>query len=658
MAKKQKRARSAPEAPAHAAIAGPKTTSEPAKTVDAPPSATAETAEPTSLRSSTASERRSVIGARLAIVLAALAAFVGVLDNGVLSNWDDERFLRDPDVVHPSPAAFWHLFTEIRFEAYHPLHRLSYWIDVPWVGAEGAFAASVIHGVSLALWILVLLIAFEVLRRLDFSPVAACVATLAFGIHPLAVEVVAWASCRKDILALGFSLAAVLAHLRTSMPSRPWHDRAAWLSRVLYLCAALSKTSVLPLPLALIAVDLWMGRRKPKDAVLYQTPALLLGLALAAVVIWVWVTNNMIQSAGTDAEPFDWALVPATVHHILEACLFPIRLAAMYPLLRYQPVPLWKGLLAILLLAGAIAMAYRGRGTKTGRRVGFGLTWAVIFMLPVLNLIPMFMQWQDRYCVTPLFGLALGLGAIVDALGLDALERGSTRPARLVPPLALAAVVLLPLGWLTTIQVETWQDGAHLWGNATRRYPRAHHAWMRLGESRRARRDYGGALRAYVHAIDIAPEMRMAHAGFLHCLGLRDEMREDLSPSRALLFAERFARDADDPDVLRSLAGEMVEAGYRDAATYVLARSLDLDPVSDERIESAISFHLGQRSIWLARFYLSRLHRRPVLRDVSAFWDAERERLGMISDEEMERRREGGAPERDEGGPVVIPIGD
>ncbi len=644
---KKKRARSA-EGPASS-----DTTARP-ESAAAPPIASTSAAPPPDPQT----ERRSILGARLAILFGALAAFVGTLDNEVLVNWDDERFLYDPDVVSPSPTALLHIFTEVRFEAYHPLHRLSYWLDVPWVGAEGPFAAMVIHAVSLALWIIVLFVAFDLLRKLGLRPAAACIATLAFGIHPLAVEVVAWASCRKDILALGFSFAALSAHLDTSIPSRPWHDRRAWISRSFFLLAALSKTSVLPLPLAMIACDWWLGRRSAKDALRYQLPALLLAIGLGVVVILVWIDNDMIQNRGTDAEPFHPWLIPATIHHILEASLFPVRLSALYPMFRHDPTPAWKGLLAIALLGLALAMAYQHRRTPVAARVGFGITWFVLFVLPVANIIPMFMQWQDRYCVAPMFGLALALGAIVEHLATSAATTQASPLAQRSPQLVIAAVVLLPLGWLTTHQVETWSDGSHLWGNATRRYPRSNYAWVKLGEIRRRRGDVDAAIRAYARAIEVAPELRLASAGFLYCLGLRDEARHDLSPSQALAFSERYAVQADEADRLRTLAGEMVDAGYRDAATYVLARSLDIDPVSDERIERAVSFHLRQGSIWLARFYLSRLTRRPVMIDVSAFWEAERERLGLISDEELERRREGGAPEREEGDPIVIPIGD
>lgn len=583
--------------------------------------------------------------ARFAIVLAAFAAFVGTLDNALQANWDDERFLADPDVLSPSLGGLVGFFSEVRFEAYHPLHLLSYWIDVPWVGTEGPLAASVIHGVNLALWIGALWIGFEVFRKLGLTPLAATVGVLAFGIHPLAVEVVCWAACRKDILAIGLSLAATYFHLRAAPDADPIRDRDAWISRAFFVLAALSKSSALTLPLALLAIDLWQGRRSLRAAVLQQVPMLVIALGLGGVVIWVWTQHAMIRNTGTDAANYTPDLVPATLFHLLETSVWPMRLSAMYPLHRHAPTPAYASLAAIAILVLGLGIAYQQRSKPAYARVGIGLSWFLAFALPVLNIVPTYFQWQDRYGVAALIGLAFLLGTAIDALRTDDVRETAIRLG------VTAAVFLLPLAHRTVAQVETWSDANHLWGNATRAQPDAYFAWVKLGECRRNRGDIEGSLRALARAVEIAPEMRLGHAGLLYSLALRDEQREDLAPTQALMLANRFVLHPDDPERLREMAAEMVDDGYHDAALYVLGRSLDLDPVSDDRIENAISHHLRAGNLWLARFYLSRLGRRPIQRDVTGFWAAERERLGLMTDEEREAEHAD-----DDGGPIVIPV--
>ena len=51
--------------------------------------------------------------------------------------------------------------------------------------------------------------------------VAAAIATGLFAVHPLRVEVVAWASCQPYLPSVGFAMLAVLAYLRVVDDRRP-----------------------------------------------------------------------------------------------------------------------------------------------------------------------------------------------------------------------------------------------------------------------------------------------------------------------------------------------------------------------------------------------------------------------------------------------------
>lgn len=75
--------------------------------------------------------------------------------------------------------------------------------------------------------------------------------------------------------------------------------------------------------------------------------------------------------------------------------------------------------------------------------------------------------------------------------------------------------------------------------------------------------------------------------------------------------SNRYHGAIDDPTALRSLAGEMAEAGYRDAVTLALGRAFDLAPVEDERLERAARVQMDQDHEWLARFNVSRTREAP-----------------------------------------------
>jgi hypothetical protein len=196
----------------------------------------------------------------LVLVLLTCAAWARAVSNPLVPSWDDGHFL-DPEAnptLVPSPGSFVSAWSEIRFDAYQPLHLLSYWIDVPWLGASGP----VVHTTNLVLWLGVVLLLARALERLGLSLAASTAAAAVFAVHPTAIEIVGWGTGRKDLVALLFTLGALHAHLHSR---GPW-DRAAWWSRALFTLAMLGKTASAPLPLVLFALDVWCARRSPREA--------------------------------------------------------------------------------------------------------------------------------------------------------------------------------------------------------------------------------------------------------------------------------------------------------------------------------------------------------------------------------------------------------
>lgn len=552
---------------------------------------------------------RARLGASVLLVVLTCVAWARAVSNPLVHSWDDGHFL-DPaanPTLTPSLDAFVSAWSEIHFDAYQPLHLLSYWLDVPWLGASGP----VVHATNLVLWIGIVLLLARALERLGLSLAASTVAAAVFAVHPTAMEIVGWGTGRKDLVALLFSMGALHFHLDARGPA----DRAAWISRALFAGAMLGKTASAPLPLVLFAIDVWCKRRSPRDAALQQAPAALVALVLGALVLWIWQSHDMIRGMGSDRTPIEWSLVPATLTHYLGIAVFPDRLTPMYAFERDEPTPLWQAALGPLCFVLLIALAWRVRGkSATHALLGAGLVIALLYLAPVSNLVPLYFQWADRYLVWMSIGLVLSLGA-----ALDLLAAGSERRIAVV-----GLVLVAPLLARSVQYAEVWSSDLRLWGHAVTVEPRSYYAWLKLGEVQREARQYGPALDAYAEAIEIAPDLRVGHAAFVYTLALRDEQRHDLEPSNALSHSERFLRSMDDAQGLRDLASDMSEQGYRQAMTYVLARSLDLEPVRDDQLEHAIAVQLESGNLWLARFYLSRMQDRPLSPVVSTFWQAER----------------------------------
>ena len=541
-----------------------------------------------------ATARTSELRSDLAITVVSVLVYARALTQGLVPSWDDGRFLVDnPDVQHVSWGAFVRLVGGARFEAWHPLHLLSYWLDVPLVGLNGA----VMHGVNL----LILVGALWVLRRvfvlLGLSPVAAVVGAIFVGIHPAQVEAVAWATGRKEVLALLFAALTLWSHLRSKSP---W-DREAWFSRLFFLLAALSKTTSLPLPLVLIALDLLLRRDSFKRALLRQLPSFALATALGVVALGIWRGHEMIRTASAGL-----ALPLMTLTHDLHLLVWPTP-NALSPIhvIRREPGLVPTDAIGILVLVLLAALAWRRRS----RLGALSLAAFALLALPTLNIVPLYFQLQDRYLSLPLLGVGLGVGLGFDALS-KSLGQTGTR--------ALVALPLLALGASSVVYQGAWRSDEALWTHATEVEPNSFYAWLKLCEVRRDAGAYDAAVAACEHAVAAEPELRLGLSALFLTEARRDEARRHLPP-RAMDYGVRFHQAVERADALRDLAGEMVAAGYRDAALRALGRSLDLEPVSDERLEQAARVQLAAGTGWLARYYLGRMTRAPVLRELKAF---------------------------------------
>ncbi len=509
--------------------------------------------EPRAVTSRTRDDRD--LRARAAIVLCALVTFARAVPYPLQRSWDDGRFILDnAEVAHISWANFVALAGQVRFEAFHPLHLLSYWLDVPWFGAE----PWALHGVSLALWSLALVLVYECMRVLELSPLMAALATLACGLHPVQVEAVSWATGRKDVLALLFSSACLLSHLRSSHGS----DRYAWCARGFFVAAALSKTAALPLPLWPATLDAVVRGVPARKALARQAPSLACALGLAFVVIHVWQSNEMVRATNASV-----GLAPVrmlnTLHHQLGTLLWPARVSPMYSTHEVGQLALAHLLLPLLL---ATATVFAGRKRKP--RVLAGILGFALMYLPVSNLVPMYFPFQDRYASILALPLALALGASVDTY--------VRARARSWPQVLLGMAVLVLA--VRTIQYQgEWSSETRLWGHAAHTQPDADYAWLKLGETRRDAGDLEGAISAYRSLVRLRPTLRLAHAALFEAVARRDERIHGLAPSRARSLAQRYYEGADHADAMRQLARELLANGYLRTVELTLDRALALD---------------------------------------------------------------------------------
>jgi hypothetical protein len=440
-----------------------------------------------------------------------------------LLNWDDNRFLTDNPLFRGSSWGYaWAALSQIQFEAYQPLHLLSYLPD-RWLWPDDALG---FHVVNLALFCASALIVWRLaLRRA--SVLAATCATLLFALHPLAVEPVMWVTARKDLLALLFMLLAL------SLEDRDYRPRAVPVA--LGVAAMLTKSAMVSFPVVLIAWLVWMRQMPWRAALRGSLPYGLPAVAAAITVAVIWHAHGMIAPAG-QLRVLD---VPAAFGVYAARIVVPIDLSPMYD--EHAPA---LAALGFGIAVAALAIARR-RVPAPAWFVGCAF---VAVLAPVSNVVPI-LRFADRYTLPV---LALAVPALALLLDVAKLRRGLV---------GLAVLAAAAAGWASSRQAEVWHDSIALWTQATRAQPDSLLAHIKLGETLRDSNEYGPAIDEYRTAIRLAPDKQLGLLGLFYVHATRAEHDHALAQGTAARWLAQLRDALVDPHEFGRMFGEIAASG-------------------------------------------------------------------------------------------------
>jgi hypothetical protein len=296
---------------------------------------------------------------------------------------------------------------------------------------------------------------------------SAAAGALAWSLHPLRVEVVAWSNSRGHAQAAFFLLLSLLAYLRAHRglgpPRRTWPGTA--LAAAAFLAALLSHPFAIGATPLFLLLDVYLGRlggpggwwSPPARRVLLEK---LPFAAVAASVLAVTLTVRVLRPGIWDPPvPLStWGVFPRIMQaafacsHYLQVMLWPARLHPAPPdLIDFDP---WS---TPFLLRAALVAAISAAALLARRRWPLAPTlWiaCVGLMVPGLGLTEHPMFACDRYTNLPSLVPATLFGAAV-------LWLGSTPVRRRAVALSAAALLAL-LGGLAHAQARTWKDSVTL----------------------------------------------------------------------------------------------------------------------------------------------------------------------------------------------------
>lgn len=417
-----------------------------------------------------------------------------------LVDLDDFSYITQNRIVLQglSPANFRAVFSFSNMTAtmYMPLLWLSYMADVSLFGASTGHPAP-FHATNVVLHAFSALLLYCILRRLyrlahpgtppesAASLLAPFFLALLWAIHPLRVESVAWVAERKDVLSAVFGLAAThcwllaVSPLSPSTPDTSASPRPAPLffrsvfllsAVVLYVLGLLAKPSLVPLPVAWLALDCWPLRRIPSvwtsgffPAVLRVAAEKLIFLPFAVASAWLAVAQHHAVSGALYVPwPTRIAAVGPNLLFYVRKTLWPADLSPLVPEQWHFPA---TTVLLSLFVCAALATALWSFRRRLPSLLP-GTVWMLLFFLPASGLQPLPLNTlADRFFHLPAIGLSIALLSLPDALS------GFRRFRHRLIPVLVSASLLAALAIATARLLPVWASTRDLYTHVNRIYP-------------------------------------------------------------------------------------------------------------------------------------------------------------------------------------------
>jgi len=458
-----------------------------------------------------------------AVAVVTFGAFLPMLSNDFVK-WDDERTLIENRRFR---GLAWEnltwMATTFHMGPYQPLSWFTYALDYKVWGLKpvGYHLTNLVLHTANAVLVYVLAVGF--LRRAGrrgeiprAAPVCAALAALAWSVHPLRVESVAWATERRDVLSGFFFLFTMIAYLGANdraVPLASRRRRFVW-AIVLYALSLASKATAMTLPVLLVILDVYPLRRLPggpsrwlgrecRRVWLEKIPFLLLALAAATLAL---VGQ---RHAGTFMEVSlaeRTAIALFAVVFYLYKTVVPLRLLPLYELpADVNPLAtlvLLSGFLGLVMTAVLVALRKRVPALLAG-----WLCYLVV-LVPVSGLAQAGRQIAaDRYTYLPAVSLAIVLAAGLIRLAQPRREPVATRR----PVIFAGGAIVLVLTGLTWKQTGIWHDEITLWRHTLAHDPDCEVARLNLGRELLRQGDVEGAIPELNKTLELNPNSAKAH---------------------------------------------------------------------------------------------------------------------------------------------------
>jgi len=445
------------------------------------------------------SNRNWLLGLALVIGLLTFAAYYNSLDNQFV-DWDDYTYVIENNLVRSQDdiggvtvvknrahkgigvgeytTTIGDIFSRPVSLNYHPLTILT----MRWNNNACKDCMNGISAYPFILWNVILhilnsiLLLFLMYWMTGKNIWASAVVAAIFALHPMHVESVAWVSERKDVLYTFFFLGGLMTYVKYLTT-----QKKSWLiaTFALFVLSCLSKAMAVVFPLVMLLLYFWNDKSKdnfesikktlqPK-VLMHTIPFFVVSLFFGMMASKVQSGENflgLLQVASdtsvainefdtfTLLQRFQFAGY-GFLQYIIRF-FFPHDMSAFhaYPTDDEYKANMLMQLSPILVAFIFAAAIYSLKWTKS---IATGIAFYFITVVLVLQFISVgAVIMADRYTYLPYIGLSF----IIVMLIVEYIPKNMQRPA-----FGVLGVFCLALMYMTTQQVDTWEDSETLWTN-------------------------------------------------------------------------------------------------------------------------------------------------------------------------------------------------